>query len=179
MKIDVVTLILSQNLRSNHNNILQYSSIWTNWYDLCTIKLVYMSMSGHKTLTKINWQPSPNNFYIVKYFYCSVPGFNSISRRVPPSSLVLGQQGPAGYEDDLIGVNTRLGLPLCDGINVNPNRASLRTPLLEDDRESCVWTIVIITVEKWNYFNLELHILSSMLGIFPILYVTLKAIQFK
>ena len=48
-----------------------------------------------------------------------LPAYNSLQRR-PPAS-------PG---------NSRLGLPLCDNINLNRN--SLRTPLLEDDRESCV-----------------------------------------
>ena len=54
-------------------------------------------------------------------------------RARPPSSLVLG----ADHGDGV----TRLGaqLPLCDNIQTVTSRgASLRTPLLEDDRESCV-----------------------------------------
>lgn len=61
--------------------------------------------------------------------------YNSMMRpRPPPGSLVLGQ---ADHDD---GRMTRLGLPLCDNIQVSVTRAgaSLRTPLLEDDRESCV-----------------------------------------
>lgn len=58
---------------------------------------------------------------------------NSLSRRAaPPNSLILENE----HRDDIIGVNTRLGLPLCD--NINTIRPNLRTPLLEDDRESCV-----------------------------------------
>ena len=52
----------------------------------------------------------------------------SVSRRPPPSSLVLGP----GDDDGV----TRLALPLCD--NIRAGATSLRTPLLEDDRESCV-----------------------------------------
>ena len=56
----------------------------------------------------------------------------------PPNSLLLGDpfEHRYGYTSDKAGSITRLGLPLCDGISVN--RTSLRTPLLEDDRESCV-----------------------------------------
>jgi len=53
----------------------------------------------------------------------------SMSRRMPGPGL-------SGVDSDMVGPNTRMGLPLCDNINVN--RSSLRTPLLEDDRESCV-----------------------------------------
>ena len=63
---------------------------------------------------------------------------NSMSRRgpVPPGHSGHNGHMVLGPEHDMVGVNTRLGLPLCDNINVN--RTSLRTPLLEDDRESCV-----------------------------------------
>ena len=54
-------------------------------------------------------------------FYLAAPAYNSLQRRPPASP------GRA---------NGRLGLPLCDNISLNRN--SLRTPLLEDDRESCV-----------------------------------------
>ena len=62
-----------------------------------------------------------------------LPGHGSLARR-PPTSLVLGS-GP--LED-----RARLGpglQPLCDNLaSGGLHRASLRTPLLEDDRESCV-----------------------------------------
>lgn len=106
------------------HDIIQYHMLWFVFNKTCL----------YVTVKTQNYDQSP----IIFWFYTSVSAFNSISRRVPPSSLVLGQE--PGYDDDLIGVNTRLGLPLCDSINMNPNRASLRTPLLEDDRESCVWT---------------------------------------
>jgi len=64
--------------------------------------------------------------------------YSSLPRQTPPNSLMLG--GPDDHGFGFSGLNsasiTRLGLPLCDGITVN--RTSLRTPLLEDDRESCV-----------------------------------------
>ena len=64
--------------------------------------------------------------------------YSSLPRQTPPNSLMLG--GPEEQGFSFTGMNsaslTRLGLPLCDGITVN--RTSLRTPLLEDDRESCV-----------------------------------------
>ena len=55
----------------------------------------------------------------------------SMSRRMPGPGV-----SGVGVDGDMVGLNTRMGLPLCDNINVN--RSSLRTPLLEDDRESCV-----------------------------------------
>ena len=61
-------------------------------------------------------------------------GFNHVSNRVVPNSLSL-ERNTVVAGDDMIGINTRLGLPLCDSIN---HVINLRTPLLEDDRESCV-----------------------------------------
>ena len=58
--------------------------------------------------------------------------YGSLPRQPPPNTLVLGGVDEQGFSSSL----SRLGLPLCDGITVN--RTSLRTPLLEDDRESCV-----------------------------------------
>ena len=59
------------------------------------------------------------NLKVTDSFYLA--DYNSLQRRPPASPGT---------------VNSRLGLPLCDNINLNRN--SLRTPLLEDDRESCV-----------------------------------------
>jgi len=60
---------------------------------------------------------------------------SSLHRKPPPSSLTLSSSSET---DAVLKTSSlrRTGLPLCDGINVN--RCSLRTPLLEDDRESCV-----------------------------------------
>jgi hypothetical protein len=65
--------------------------------------------------------------------------YSSLPRQTPPSSLILGGQEDQhrfGFSSLNSASISRLGLPLCDGITMN--RTSLRTPLLEDDRESCV-----------------------------------------
>ena len=64
--------------------------------------------------------------------------YNSLPRQTPPNTLMLGGLDDHGlsFSSFNSGSISRLGLPLCDGITVN--RTSLRTPLLEDDRESCV-----------------------------------------
>ena len=100
-------------------------------------KLILGKSFLHLLLNMLPWTTETSKAHVL-------PGYSTIPRR--------GGQGV---------------LPLCDNINVARTsvRSSVRTPLLEDDRESCVW-ILSENVFRTSYWPLPSAELRDVLFCF-------------